>query len=91
MLLNLGFFTQPRGHLALTLTAPLINEKINDIQGLYSGLPVEESTKKGYVSVEATSTTGRKYASGESKPIKRIIEGIEDFFDSCIDAFQQLR
>jgi hypothetical protein len=73
------------------LTAPLINEKINDIQGLYSGLPVEESTKKGYVSVEATSTTGRKYASGESKPIKRVIEGIEDFFDSCIDAFQQLR
>ena len=86
-----GLFYSTKGSSGIDLTAPLINEKINDIQGLYSGLPVEESTKQGYVSVEATSTTGRKYASGESKPIKRIIEGIEDFFDSCIDAFQQLR
>lgn len=88
---ELGLFYSTKGSSGIDLTAPLINEKISDIQGLYSGLPVEESTKKGYVSVEATSTTGRKYASGESKPIKRIIEGIEDFFDSCIDAFQQLR
>lgn len=88
---ELDLFYSTKGSSGIELTAPLINEKIDDIQGLYSGLPVEESTKKGYVSVEATSITGRKYASGESKPVKRIIEGIEDFFDSCIDAFQQLR
>ena len=87
---ELEFFYSTKGASGIDLTAPLIDEKINDIQGLHSGLPVEESTKKGYVSVEATSTTGRKYTSGDSKPIKRIINGIEDFFDSCIEAFRQL-
>lgn len=88
---QLDLFYATKGSSGIDLEARLINEKIDDIQGLYSSLPVEESTRKGYVSVEATSTTGRKYASGESKPIKRIIEGIEDFFGACIDAFEQIR
>ena len=88
---ELELFYSTKGSSGIDLGAPLINEKIDDIQGLYSRLSVEESTKKGYVSVEATSTSGRKYASGDSKPIKRIIEGIEDFFSACIDAFGQLR
>lgn len=88
---ELELFYSTKGTSGIDLTAPLINEKIDDIQGLYSGLTVEESTRKGYVSVEATSMTGRKYASGDSKPIKRIIEGVEVFFDACIDAFRQLR
>lgn len=87
---ELELFYSTKGSSGITLNAPLINDKIDDIQGLYSRLTVEESTKKGYVSVEATSTSGRKYSSGESKPIKRIIDGIEDFFDSCIEAFRQL-
>lgn len=88
---ELELFYSTKGTSGIDLTAPLINEKIDDIQGLYSGLTVEESTKKGYVSVEATSVAGRKYASGDSKPIKRVIEGIDAFFDACIDAFRQLR
>lgn len=80
-----------KGSSGIDLNAPLVNEKINDIQGLYSGLPVEESTQKGYVSVEATSTSGRKYASGDSKPIKRIIECIECILEVCIDVFHQLK
>lgn len=87
---ELELFYSTKGSSGIDLSAPLVREKNNDIQGLYSGLAVEDSTKKGYVSVEATSTRGRKYSSGESKPIKRVIDGIESFFDSCIDAFQQL-
>lgn len=80
-----------KGTTGINLQAPFIGEKINDIQGLYSTLSVEESTKKGYVSVDATSTSGRKYSSGDAKPVKKIIASIEDFFESCIDAFNQLR
>lgn len=80
-----------KGSDGINLTAPFIEEKINDLQGLYSGLSVEESTKKGYVSVEATSASGRKYSSGDSKPFRKVIWGIEDLFESCIEAFHQLR
>lgn len=88
---EVDLFYSTKGRAGIDLKASLINERIEDIQGLYSGLSVEESTQKGYVSVEATSTTGRKYASGESKPIKRIIEDVGEFFDACIDAFLHLK
>lgn len=87
---EVAMFYSTKGSSGISINAPLIDDRIDDIQGLYSGLTVEESTKKGYVSVEATSTSGRKYASGDSKPIKRIIYFVEDFFDSCIEAFRQL-
>ena len=87
---ELELFYSTKGSSGIDLDAKLIDDKINDIQDLYSGLSVEESTKKGYVSVEATSTVGRKYSSGDAKPVKRVINGIEDFFDSCIDAFRKL-
>lgn len=86
---ELELFYSTKGTSGIDLTAPLVKEKIDDIQDLYSGLTVEESTKNGYASVAATSMSGRKYASGDSKPIKRVIEGIEVFFDACIDAFRQ--
>ena len=88
---ELELFYSTKGTSGIDLGARLVDDRLHDIQGLYSCLPVEESTKKGYVSVEATAVNGRKYASGDSKPIKRVIEGIEDFFESCIDAFRQLR
>lgn len=78
------------GSSGINISAPFINEKIDDTQSLYSALPVEESTKKGYVTIEATSTNGRKYSSGESKPVKRVILGIEEFLAACKDAFHQL-
>ncbi len=78
------------GALGIDLDAPLISERINDIQGLYSGLPVEESTKKGYVSVEGTNVSGGKFSSGDAKPIKRIVEDIGDIVSACLDAFQHL-
>ena len=39
---ELEFFYSTKGASGIDLTAPLIDEKINDIQGLHSGLPVEE-------------------------------------------------
>lgn len=84
-------FYSSKGSSGINITAPFIEEKIQDIQGLYSALPVEESTRKGYVSVEATSSSGRKYSSGESKPLRKVIWGLEDLFESCIEAFRQLR
>lgn len=84
-------FYSSKGSGGINLTAPFIEEKIHDIQGLYSGLSVEESTKKGYVSVEATSASGRKYSSGDSKPFRKLIWDIGEFFESCIETFHQLR
>ena len=85
------FFYSTKGSSGIDLTSSLINEKIEDLQGLYSGLTVEESTRKGYVSVKATTTTGQKYASGDSKPIKRVIDTVESFFATCKDTFRELR
>jgi hypothetical protein len=85
------FVFSTRGSSGINLNSSLIDEKINDIQSLYSTLTLDESTRKGYVSVNATSTTGRVYASGESKPFKKVIDFIDEFFESCIDAFAQLR
>lgn len=79
-----------KGKSGINIDSRFIDEKISDLQGLYSTLPIEESTKKGYVSVNATSMTGQKFASGDAKPIKRIIDGIEEFFESCVDALKQL-
>lgn len=87
---ELELFYSTKGSSGIDLGAPLVSERINDIQGLYSRLPVEESTKKGYVSIEATALSGKKFASGDSKPIKRVIDGIDDFFDACKDFFRQL-
>lgn len=84
-------FYSTNGSSGIDLASALINEKIDDLQGLYSGLTVEESTKKGYVSVKATTTTGQKYASGDSKPIKRVIDVMGSFFDTCKDTFRDLR
>lgn len=84
-------FYSSKGASGINISAPFIEDKIQDIQGLYSTLSVEESTKKGYVSVEATSSSGRKYSSGESKPFRKVIWGLEDLFNSCIDAFHQLQ
>lgn len=84
-------FYSSKGSSGINITAPFIEEKIHDIQGLHSTLSVEESTKKGYVTVEATAASGRKYSSGESKPFRKVIDVIEDLFDACIEAFRQLR
>lgn len=67
------------GSSGINLEAPFVKDRLDDIQGLHSTLSVEESTKNGYASVDATSTTGRKYSSGDSKPFKRIIDGIDGF------------
>lgn len=80
-----------KGTSGIKLDSPLISSQIDDIQSLYSRLSVEESTKKGYVSVEATSISGKKYSSGDSKPVKRVIENIDSFFHACVDAFHQLK
>lgn len=87
---GLELFYSTSGTSGINLSAPFVKDKIDDIQGLYSALPVEESTKNGYVSVEATSTAGRKYSSEESRPLRRVVLDIEELFDSCIDAFQHL-
>ena len=84
-------FYSTKGSSGINITAPFIEEKIQDIQGLHSALPVEESTRKGYVTVEATAASGRKYSSGETKPFRKVIWGLEDLFESCIEAFHQLR
>lgn len=83
-------FYSSKGASGINISAPFIEEKIQDIQGLHSALPVEEATKKGYVTVEATAASGRKYSSGDSKPFRKVIWGLEDLFESCIEAFRQL-
>jgi len=80
-------FYSSKGTGGINLSSPYIAERIEDIQGLHSALPVEESTKKGYVTVTATSISGQKYSSGDAKPIKKIVSSLEDVFDACIQMF----
>ena len=87
---ELELFYSNKGVGGINISSPFVDDRINDIQGLYSSLPVE-STKKGYVSIEATSVAGRKYSSGDEKPFRKIVDGLEDIFESCIDAFHQLK
>lgn len=78
-----------KGTTGINLDAPFIQEKICDLQSLYSTLPIEESTRKGYVSVNAVSMTGEKYSSGDSKPLKIIVEHMDEFLISCRDAIRK--
>lgn len=77
-----------KGTTGINIDAPFVDEKISDIQGLYSTLPVEESTKKGYVTVNAISVGGKKYSSGDSKPLRIIVDSVDEFFEACIAGFQ---
>ncbi|MEG1725343.1 MAG: hypothetical protein RR313_08115 [Anaerovoracaceae bacterium] len=85
---EMELFYSTKGTTGINIDAPFINEKISDIQGLYSTLPVEESTKKGYVTVNAVSVEGKKYSSGDSKPLRIIVESVDGFFEACIAGFR---
>ena len=87
---GLELFYSTNGERGINLDSPFVKDRIDDIQGLHSALPIEEATKKGYVSVDATSLSGRVYSSGETKPFRKVIDGLEDFFGACIETFRQL-
>lgn len=82
-------FYSSKGSSGIDLDSELIQGALYNIQNLHRGLSVEESTQKGYVAVEATSTEGRKFSSGEEKPLKMVIEGVEFFMDACKNMFQK--
>lgn len=85
-----GFTFESQGSSGLNIDSPLINERINDLQGLCSVLSVDEALKKGYAKVDAQSQSGVKYTTRDEKPYKRVVEGVWDFLDGCKEAFLEL-
>lgn len=78
------------GGSGLNLESNLIDTELNKLQGIHQKLSVEEATKRGYVQITATSSTGKQFSTENSKPFKKIISFPSEFIDACKDAFTEL-
>lgn len=78
-----------KGSRGLNLDSKLVSDSIGQVEAVHS-LKEGEATAKGYVTVEALDSEGKKYTTQESKPIKREIKRLVEFGDACRQMIAQL-
>ena len=78
------------GDSGLNLDADLIDGELDKLQGIHNKLTVEEATKNGYVRVNATSKTGRRFSSEDKLPFRKVISSPGEFIEACKDAILEL-
>ena len=67
----------------MNLDADLIDGELDKLQGIHNKLTVEEATKNGYVRVNATSKTGRRFSSEDKLPFRKVISSPGEFIEAC--------
>ena len=72
-----------KGKKGLNLEADIIQNSIEQVQALSEVVGDKKAISKGYISVEAVGNDGKKYTTAEHKPIKTIIENMEEFIEAC--------
>ena len=86
-----GMTFESKGEKGINLESDLIENRIKDLTGLNNRITVEESTKKGYIEVDAEAMDGSKFSTKDHKPHKYVIPGIDVFPEICKDIFFKLR
>lgn len=72
-----------KGGKGLNVDSYFIKESIDNIKGMSSIVGDTKAFAKGYISVEVTDARGKKYTTAESKPVKTIVNSLNDFVNSC--------
>lgn len=74
----------------IDIDSELVNDKIKIIEDIGEAIGDKEAVSKGYLSVEAQNSFGRKFTTADEKPIKVEIEKEEEFFDKCASTIQEM-
>jgi len=78
----------------INLDSDLINDKVDEIEQIHSGLKTEDSIGKGYVNVEALYKDGRKFTTEENKPkkvnLRKKPSNLIDFAKVCMSRVSAL-
>lgn len=74
----------------IDVDSELVNDKINIIEDIGEAIGDREAISKGYLSVEAKNSYGRKFTTAEEKPVKVEIVKEEDFFEKCASTIQEM-
>ena len=60
-----------------------VNQLLNQADTIHSSISAKESTKNGYVEVEATDRYGIRHSTNETRAVKGEIDNVIDFVEAC--------
>lgn len=80
---NMSILFTSTGTTGVNLKSEIVKENIERIEGINSILGDKSAISKGYIAVEALGKNGKKYTTAESKPVKSVIDNIENFYEEC--------
>ena len=80
---GMSFVFNSKGNLGLNLESKMIQENLNDIKNLSNMVDDKKAIGKGYIAVEAIGANGKKYTTADKKPLKTMIEKVEEFKKAC--------
>jgi hypothetical protein len=72
-----------KGGKGLNLDSELIKENLENIRAMNSIAGEQNAIAKGYVLVEAIDAHGKKYTTLQSKPLKTVINNLDNFLGEC--------
>lgn len=75
--------------LGLNLDSKMIQETIQEVDGIQKDVPAEIATKNGYVKVEATGRDGITRSTEDQAPVKRKIHKMSEFVKACQDVIKK--
>ncbi len=87
---GMSYVFNSSGTSGINLNSKIIKENLNDIKSLSNMVKDKKAIGKGYISVEAIGRDGKKYTTADQKPVKSIIDRIEEFKESCISTIRTL-
>lgn len=80
---GMSFIFNSKGVNGLNLDSEMIQKNIEEVQALSEVVGDKKAVSKGYISIEAVGENGKKYTTAEQKPLKTVINRVEEFFGAC--------
>lgn len=80
---GMSFVFNSKGNLGLNIQSKMIQENLEDIRNLSYLVDDKKAIGRGYISVEAVGIDGKKYTTADQRPVKTIINKVEDFKEAC--------
>lgn len=79
------------GGRGLNLDSEMIKQSLDNIRGVSRLAGDTNAVAKGYVSVDAVDAHGKKYTTQQSKPIKTVVNSLDNFVVQCKRVISSLR